>query len=182
MNPLRPRKREEAPVGNSETAGPLLPSKWEPTITKVSADERFWRKVKKSDNVLFGAACWEWTASRFALGYGKFKFEGKNRLAHRFSYEHLVGPIPEGLTLDHLCRNRGCVNPKHLEPVTMKENLHRGQSIQAINARKAYCKRGHEFTPENTYYTIGGRNCRTCRREATRVWRLSKTTQRKVAI
>ena len=85
--------------------------------------------------------------------------------AHRVVYEILVGPIPVGLELDHLCRNRACVNPDHLEPVTTRTNLLRGYSPWACRARQTHCKRGHEFTPENTYGTGDGRRyCRTCRR------------------
>jgi hypothetical protein len=79
------------------------------------------------------------------------------------AYELAIGPIPEGLTIDHLCRNRGCVNPAHLEAVTNRTNLLRGDGIAALNARKTHCKRGHEFTPENTYvWREGTRACRAC--------------------
>jgi len=89
---------------------------------------------------------------------------GKNKVAHRISYELLKGDIPEGLDLDHLCRNRGCVNPDHLEPVTRKENLLRGNTIPAKHARKTHCPQGHEYTKGNTFISkSGSRHCRKCR-------------------
>ena len=87
--------------------------------------------------------------------------------AHRVAYELMRGPIPDGLTLDHLCRNVGCVNPDHLEPVTMKENILRGYSPAAQAARRDECAHGHAYTPENTYrYANGSRRCRICQRAA----------------
>lgn len=111
--------------------------------------------------------CWIWTASVSTPGYGQVYLSGRNRIAHRLVYELLVGPIPEGLNLDHLCRNRRCVNPAHLEPVTQRENLMRGVgTIAGQNARKTHCKHGHEFTPENTRRDAkGNRHCRACARQ-----------------
>jgi hypothetical protein len=126
--------------------------------------ERFFKYVDQTDT------CWLWRGgSRVTTPagekYGDF-YWGPPRIhiqAHRAAYELLVGPIPAGLTLDHLCRTTLCVNPEHLEPVTMRENALRGKGPTAVNARKTHCKRGHEFTPENTYvYPRGGRECRTC--------------------
>lgn len=117
----------------------------------------------------FGDACWLWPKFRDRDGYGRAFFRGSTWLAHRASYESLVGPIPDGLTLDHLCRTRACVNPEHLEPVTRGENLLRGETLQGINSRKTRCVNGHEFTPENTYVTRSGhRACRACGRISVR--------------
>lgn len=107
--------------------------------------------------------CWLWYGSTNKDGYGRSgkQRQGKPYLAHRWVYEELVGPIPEGLTLDHLCRNPTCVNPQHLEPVPIAENCRRG-----ARATQTHCKYGHEFTEENTYRRAHGRReCRVCIRE-----------------
>jgi hypothetical protein len=125
-----------------------------------TAEERFWPKVDA-----FGD-CWEWTRSKNKGGYGQFRFKGRSYLAHKYAYESLVGPIPDGLELDHRCRNHGCVNPDHLEAVTRRVNIMRGESTSSRNARKTHCKRNHEFTDENTRITMRGtRVCRTCHRD-----------------
>ena len=87
---------------------------------------------------------------------------GKHFLAHRMIYELLVGPIPDGLEIDHLCRNRGCVNPGHMEPVTHRENLMRGDTVAAANPAKTHCIRGHPYDDENTYRYGSHRYCRAC--------------------
>lgn len=133
-------------------------------MAKPTTAERFWAKVDQSAGP---DGCWIWTGARTTAGYGHFTLSKPRRgvYAHRFAYELLVGPIPDGLPLDHLCRNRRCVNPAHLEPVTHRENILRGTSPIPANAVKTHCDQGHEFTPENTYiYSDGGRKCRTCRR------------------
>jgi len=114
--------------------------------------------------VIGGGGCWEWVGSQTSDGYGQWRAFGEH-VAHRAVYRLLRGAIPEGLTLDHLCRNTGCVNPDHLEPVTIRENLLRGEGACAKNARKTHCLRGHPFNTDNTYLRKGGgRRCRTCDR------------------
>jgi hypothetical protein len=120
-------------------------------------EERFWEKVVQTDT------CWLWTGS-LSNGYGNIRPRNGEPMmrAHRFAYELLVGPIPEGLHLDHLCRVRHCVNPDHLEPVTQRVNTLRGFGACAQHARKTHCEHGHEFTEENTRISDGERVCRTC--------------------
>lgn len=99
--------------------------------------------------------------------------DGKRKQGHTVAYIEKHGAIPEGMVLDHLCRNRACINPDHLEPVTQRENILRGEGVAAKNAQKTHCKHGHQFTKENTYLYQGKRLCRECRRlheKAHRVW------------
>jgi len=135
--------------------------------------DRFWEKVNRTDT------CWLWIAYRDELGYGKVRWAGRIQVAHRVAYELVVGPILEGLTLDHLCRNRGCVNPAHLEPVSLGENILRGNTFQAVNAAKTSCPQGHPYDSENTYwhkatsrYPSGRRECRICRAASRRAARI----------
>ncbi len=138
--------------------------------------ERFMAKVDKTDD------CWLWTGPLDRYGYGKFSLNGRTLIAHRWGYAELAGPIPEGLTLDHVCHSRvadecaslpdvcehrRCVNPEHLEPVTNVENIKRGSKGPGGGGRPwPTCKRGHQWTSENTIVeSDGGRRCRTCRRE-----------------
>jgi len=113
--------------------------------------------------------CWDWVGSK-SWGYGMVRRKGyHDSKAHRISYERHVGPIPAGLTIDHLCRNRACGNPAHLEVVTMRENALRGGGPPAQNARKTHCPRGHPLSGANLYrYPSGRRWCRICRRESQR--------------
>ena len=126
-----------------------------------TAEERFWAKVNRQGPV----ECWLWIGAKMPNGYGSFGATAGTKgtvYAHRYAYTLLVGPIPEGLWIDHLCRIRLCVNPAHLEPVTPRENLMRGNGPAAINARKEHCPQGHPYDEANTEYVIS-RRCRTCR-------------------
>jgi hypothetical protein len=109
-------------------------------------------------------ACWLYGGTLTPDGYGNSRFAGTNeRYVHRAAWELANGPIPAGMTIDHLCRVRSCYNPSHLEPVTKRENTLRGIGPTAVHARQTHCIRGHEFTPENTATDHrGGRRCRAC--------------------
>lgn len=115
----------------------------------------------------FGAdGCWPWHAGLDGHGYGKFWLNGKMRQAYKVMYELLVGPVPSGTELDHTCRNRVCVNPGHLEPVTHRENVRRGtRGPSRKGMRLTHCRRNHEFSKDNVYERPNGdRVCRTCRK------------------
>jgi len=134
---------------------------------RPTENERFWKYVNKTD------WCWNWTGTQNGRGYGFFAPEKSGNVqVHRYAYEKLRGPIPDGLTIDHLCRNTICVNPSHLEPVTQGENTRRGMIATGRGIAVTACPQGHQYTPENTYIEPkGSRSCRECRRERTREWR-----------
>lgn len=123
--------------------------------------ERWEALVEKTDD------CWNWLGAKQVGGYGRFKAEGGRTgpvvLVHRWTYEHFVGPIPDGLTIDHLCRNTSCVNPEHMEPVTREVNAWRANP----NKDKTHCQYGHELTPDNVYRAPKRpqiRDCIKCRK------------------
>ena len=133
--------------------------------------ERFCAHTQQLDT-----GCLVWTGYLNSKGYASLQIDGKNIYAHRWAYEYFVGPIPDGLVIDHLCRVRNCVNPEHLEPVTPRENVLRGLTPSVIaqmnrerGRRRTACRNGHEFTPDNTGRDDDGhRFCRTCQRAADR--------------
>jgi hypothetical protein len=131
--------------------------------------DRFWSRVRMTED-----GCMEWTGFLDRDGYGQIGLGGRGGRSvrvHRWAYGFFVGPIPNGLVIDHLCRNRACANPAHMEPVTVTENTRRGLAPTAMNAQKTHCKRGHALAGANLVRVPGGRACRTCRVEATRQWR-----------
>jgi len=129
---------------------------------RPTVEQRFWAKVSKDDRT----GCWLWTANRCGKGYAMFSAGGTMRRCHRWAYEHFVGPIPEGLEIDHLCRVRHCVNPSHLEPVTHEENLRRAAVVIT------HCPQGHPYDEANTCVWPSGitRRCITCHKARGRVY------------
>lgn len=126
-----------------------------------SMEARFWSRVAKTET------CWIWQGAVGTRGYGflagLYKGQYKTFLVHRYAYILHVGSIADDLTIDHLCRNRRCVNPAHLEVVSRWENVRRGETITGNNSRKTHCKHGHAFDEANTYVaSSGGRHCKLC--------------------
>lgn len=125
-------------------------------------ESRFFEKVDMNAS----GGCWEWLSVLTHNGYGRFWMTKGTKVAHRISYEMKKGPIGSGLQTDHLCRNRKCVNPAHLEVVTLQENVRRGMSVQNVNRMKTHCKKGHSYSGVNLFIdAAGGRICRECRRK-----------------
>jgi len=146
----------------------------------MTFEQRLFEKISKTDycpNPKIKTGCWGWLACNNGRGYGKFWSGGKMNYAHRIVWEHFHGPCPEGLELDHLCVNPGCVNPAHLEWVTHAENMRRGRAGQERGRQqraKTHCPQGHPYDPTNTLLYRGKRYCRACRRETQRRTRARK--------
>lgn len=128
----------------------------------------------RSRIVVDESGCWNWQGPRMRKGYGRVTWEHRNYSTHRTMYEAAKGPIPEGLHIDHLCRNPPCCNPDHLEAVTSAENTRRGMSAILNRLRKdqkTHCIHGHEYTPENSRFNKRGyRFCNTCEVSRQEAW------------
>jgi hypothetical protein len=143
-----------------------------PNFGDVRLPERFWNLTQPCPM----SGCWLFVSERrTGYGYGSIRFRGVTVTAHRLSYELLIGPIPIGLQIDHLCRVQCCVNPAHLEPVTSRENTLRSTGLAAQEIQRNACRQGHEYTAENTYMNNGSRVCRECTRTNLRRRRSAST-------
>lgn len=140
----------------------------------IPAIDRAMRRVEIDEN-----GCWNFMGARLPTGYGYVGVgstkdgTARHEYTHRLTYQHFVGPIPDGHQVDHLCRNRSCCNPEHLEAVTIQVNQLRGFSVSGVNARKTHCPKGHELSGDNVVPRkgTGARGCRKCRREQWLAWR-----------
>jgi hypothetical protein len=136
----------------------------------------------KNKIVIAPNGCWNWLAGKSDQGYGRLHLKGfSTRVAHRIIYELLKRRIPKNLTLDHLCRNRACVNPEHLEPVSLELNLLRGDGVGARNKAKTHCKYGHKFSLRNIYRWRGKRWCRQCGKRRQLAYKIQKSRLQEAA-
>ncbi len=137
----------------------------EDVAASPKALRRLWAKVDKTGNGLSwnGTPCWNWQGSRWSPdGYGRLRMGQRWFSAHRIAYTAIRGSIPGRYVIDHLCRNKGCLNVEHMEPVLERLNVMRGNAPHAINARKTQCVNGHPFDAQNTLRVNGHRRCKTC--------------------
>lgn len=135
----------------------------------MGSRNRYMQHLLKSKIIIDKAGCWIWQGYISKSGYGQISIKKKSYKAHRLSYQEFKGSIPAGLEIDHLCRVRNCINPGHLEAVTKKENILRGTSFAATNAKKATCPLGHTYD----HKTVSGRVCSTCVKKKSATWRIT---------
>jgi len=134
----------------------------------IKLPKTFWSYVDKTKD------CWIWNGAKTTDGYGQIKSGDKIQYVHRLSYQFHKGEIPKGLQIDHLCRVRNCINPEHLQVVTLRENVLRGNSIPAINARKKQCIKGHLLIGLNLVKSVlPVRKCRICWNNYVKLYRLN---------
>lgn len=158
-----------APAAETPVVGPLSDQERRRLLDIEMGDRRlpsrFWAKVIAERHAQLPSACWTWVGSRDPEGYGQSNTRGRVFKAHRMAWIALVGPIEDGLQLDHLCRLRACVRPAHLDPVSCRENTLRGIGPAARNARKTQCANGHLLSGSNLRITnCDKRECAECRR------------------
>lgn len=150
----------------------VIPTNWRSLLP-----ERIAKQIAEPD----ANGCWRWTGTHRPCGYVRRSVDGRLWYLHRYVYTVLVGPVPENLHMDHLCRVHDCCNPKHLEPVTQRENNRRGESPPAKNGRKTHCMRGHLLAEENLIPSKkqrGRRGCRVCNAEYQRDYYQNVTLRR----
>jgi hypothetical protein len=132
-----------------------------------------------ADRINTSGDCWLWTGYVESNGYGRVPFDGRSRWAHRVVYQLLVGEIPQGLELDHLCRNPRCVNPSHLEPVTHAENMRRSPiGAPQFHRTKTHCPQGHPYAGDNLVLFRGMRYCRECQRRHKAAYKAKRRAER----
>lgn len=153
-------------------------------------EQRFWANVTKlpddcerANSDILTQGCYRWTGNISPdTGYGRLGIDYDQDYAHRISYKWFVGPIPDGLQIDHVCRNRWCVNWTHLEPVPRRENLIRGEGFAGQQSRRTHCPKGHPYEGDNLFYSQGKRKCRACVRERNMItWRLRNGWSKELA-